>query len=104
MTGFVVHTSLIWFEGVSALNGVRFAPACDGDVFVDQINPRLDGCIRGWNLMDQGASGVKEVIQEKESKHCYVYVEKGSFFSGGGLALFNIDYSEFRSVTSHKYS
>ncbi|RXN16604.1 vitamin K-dependent S [Labeo rohita] len=59
---------------------------------IKPINPRLDGCIRGWNLMNQGASGVKEVIQEKESKHCYVYVEKGSFFSGRGLALFNIDY------------
>uniref|UniRef100_A0A8C1NAK8 Vitamin K-dependent protein S n=1 Tax=Cyprinus carpio TaxID=7962 RepID=A0A8C1NAK8_CYPCA len=61
---------------------------------VKPINPRLDGCIHGWNLMNQGASGVKEVIQEKKSKHCYMNVEKGSFFSGGGLALFNIDYSE----------
>ncbi|KAK7166837.1 hypothetical protein R3I93_006571 [Phoxinus phoxinus] len=60
---------------------------------IKPINPRLDGCIRGWDLMNQGASGVKEVIQEKESKHCYVFVEKGSFFSGGGLALFNIDYN-----------
>ncbi|XP_056100138.1 vitamin K-dependent protein S [Rhinichthys klamathensis goyatoka] len=60
---------------------------------IKPINPRLDACIRGWDLMNQGASGVKEVIQEKESKHCYVFVEKGSFFSGGGLALFNIDYN-----------
>lgn len=60
---------------------------------IKAINPRLDGCIRGWNLMNQGASGVKEVIQEKESKHCYVHVERGSFFSGGGHALFNIEYS-----------
>ncbi|XDV14400.1 hypothetical protein PO909_014662, partial [Leuciscus waleckii] len=60
---------------------------------IKPINPRLDGCIRGWDLMNQGASGVKEVIQGKESKHCYVSVEKGSFFSGGGLALFNIDYN-----------
>lgn len=67
-------------------------PNCS--LFRCQINPRLDGCIRGWNLMNQGASGVKEVIQEKESKHCFVYVEKGSFFSGAGLAQFNIDYSE----------
>lgn len=59
---------------------------------IKPINPRLDGCIRGWNLMNQGASGVKEVIQDKESKHCYVSVEKGSFFTGGGLAQFNIDY------------
>lgn len=44
--------------------------------------------------MNQGPSGVKEVIQEKESKHCFVSVERGSFFSGKGLAQFNIDYSE----------
>uniref|UniRef100_A0A8C4E907 Vitamin K-dependent protein S n=1 Tax=Dicentrarchus labrax TaxID=13489 RepID=A0A8C4E907_DICLA len=64
------------------------------DNVIKPINPRLDGCIRGWNLMNQGASGVKEVIQEKKSKHCFVYVEQGSFFSGAGLALFNIDYSD----------
>uniref|UniRef100_A0A671QF86 Vitamin K-dependent protein S n=1 Tax=Sinocyclocheilus anshuiensis TaxID=1608454 RepID=A0A671QF86_9TELE len=69
---------------------------------IKPINPRLDGCIRGWNLMNQGASGVKEVIQEKESKHCYVHVEKGSFFSGGGLALFNINYSEFSEINTIK--
>ncbi|KAI3377551.1 hypothetical protein L3Q82_008712, partial [Scortum barcoo] len=61
---------------------------------IKPINPRLDGCIRGWNLMNQGASGVKEVIQEKKSKHCFVYVERGSFFTGAGLARFNIDYSD----------
>ncbi|XP_040012351.1 vitamin K-dependent protein S isoform X2 [Xiphias gladius] len=61
---------------------------------IKPINPRLDGCIRGWNLMNQGASGVKEVIQEKKSKHCFVNVERGSFFNGEGLAHFNIDYSE----------
>uniref|UniRef100_A0A8C2XBG5 Vitamin K-dependent protein S n=1 Tax=Cyclopterus lumpus TaxID=8103 RepID=A0A8C2XBG5_CYCLU len=61
---------------------------------IKPINPRLDGCIRGWNLMNQGASGVKEVIQEKKSKHCFVYVERGSYFTGAGLAHFNIDYSD----------
>ncbi|TRY92735.1 hypothetical protein DNTS_024822 [Danionella cerebrum] len=61
---------------------------------VKAINPRLDGCIRGWNLMNQGASGVKEVIEEKQSKHCFLFVEPGAFFSGAGLALFSIDYSQ----------
>lgn len=45
--------------------------------------------------MNQGASGVKEYIQGKESKHCFVHVEKGSYFSGAGMAQFSIDYSEF---------
>ncbi|CAF99749.1 unnamed protein product [Tetraodon nigroviridis] len=61
---------------------------------IKQINPRLDGCIRAWNLMNQGASRVKEVIQERKSKQCFVSVEKGSFFSGRGLASFDIDYSD----------
>uniref|UniRef100_A0A1A8MAG4 Vitamin K-dependent protein S n=2 Tax=Nothobranchius pienaari TaxID=704102 RepID=A0A1A8MAG4_9TELE len=61
---------------------------------IKPINPRLDGCIRGWNLMNQGAAGVKEVIQEKKSKHCFVHVERGSFFSGAGLAHFNVDYRD----------
>uniref|UniRef100_F6UL60 Vitamin K-dependent protein S n=1 Tax=Monodelphis domestica TaxID=13616 RepID=F6UL60_MONDO len=56
------------------------------------INPRLDGCIRGWNLMNQGASGVKEIIQEKQNKHCLVTVEKGSYYPGSGVAQFDIDY------------
>ncbi|XP_037346069.2 vitamin K-dependent protein S isoform X1 [Pungitius pungitius] len=64
------------------------------DNVIKPINPRLDGCIRGWNLMNRGESGVKEVIQEKKSKHCFVFVERGSFFAGQGLAHFNIDYSD----------
>ncbi|XP_051918469.1 vitamin K-dependent protein S isoform X1 [Hippocampus zosterae] len=64
---------------------------------VRPINPRLDGCIRGWNMMNQGASGVKEAIKEKESKHCYIHVERGSFFTGEGSAHFNLDYSDSES-------
>lgn len=53
--------------------------------------------------MNQDASeGVKEVFRQKESKHCYVHVEKGSFFSGEGLALFNIDYGEFSEINTIK--
>ncbi|KAF4075038.1 hypothetical protein AMELA_G00230160 [Ameiurus melas] len=60
---------------------------------IKQINPRLDGCIRGWNLMNQWAYKVKEYIQGKESTYCFVHVEKGSYFSGAGMAQFNIDYN-----------
>ncbi|XP_029795022.1 vitamin K-dependent protein S [Suricata suricatta] len=62
------------------------------------INPRLDGCIRGWNLMNQGASGVKEIIQEKQNKHCLVTVEKGSYYPGSGVAQFNIDYNNLSNA------
>ncbi|KAM8975333.1 vitamin K-dependent protein S [Pelodytes ibericus] len=65
---------------------------------IKPINPRLDGCIRGWNLMNQGALGVKEVIQEKQSKHCLVSVERGSYYPGGGLAQFLVNYTDHTSV------
>ncbi|XP_061083154.1 vitamin K-dependent protein S isoform X2 [Conger conger] len=67
------------------------------DSVIKPINPRLDGCIRGWNLMNQGSSGVKEVIQEKPSKHCFVQVEPGSYFPGEGLARFHVNYSAAES-------
>ncbi|XP_012585039.1 PREDICTED: vitamin K-dependent protein S isoform X2 [Condylura cristata] len=63
------------------------------NALIKPLNPRLDGCIRGWNLMNQGASGVKEIIQEKQNKHCFVNVEKGSYYPGSGMAQFNIDYN-----------
>ncbi|KAM9034382.1 vitamin K-dependent protein S-like [Sarcophilus harrisii] len=62
------------------------------------INPRLDGCIRGWNLMNQGASEVKEIIQEKQNKHCLASVEKGSYYPGSGVAQFDIDYNNVVSA------
>lgn len=48
--------------------------------------------------MNQGHSGVKEVIQEKQSKHCLVTVERGSFYPGTGMAQFDINYSKHFSV------
>lgn len=72
----------VYIAGLSVKNNI-----------ISPINPRLDGCIRGWNLMKQGASGVKEVIHDKESKHCFVTVEKGSYFPGTGAAQFHLNYA-----------
>lgn len=44
--------------------------------------------------MNQGALGVKEFIQGKQSKHCLVDVEEGSYYPGGGLAHFKLNYSK----------
>ncbi|XP_002929359.3 vitamin K-dependent protein S [Ailuropoda melanoleuca] len=68
------------------------------NTLIRPINPRLDGCIRGWDLMDQGASGIKEIIQEKQNKHCLVTVEKGSYYPGSGVAQFSIDYSNISNA------
>ncbi|XP_016052032.1 PREDICTED: vitamin K-dependent protein S [Miniopterus natalensis] len=63
------------------------------NTLIKQINPRLDGCVRGWNLMNQGASKVDEIIQERQNKHCFITVEKGSYYPGSGVAQFSIDYN-----------
>ncbi|XP_077198323.1 vitamin K-dependent protein S isoform X2 [Paroedura picta] len=68
-------------------------PRKEDSTLIKMINPRLDGCIRAWNLMNQGNSGVKEVIQEKQSKHCLVAVEKGSYYPGTGVAMFQVIYN-----------
>lgn len=44
--------------------------------------------------MNQGTSRVGKVIQEKQNKHCFINVEKGSYYPGSGVAQFNIDYCE----------
>ncbi|XP_008060084.1 vitamin K-dependent protein S [Carlito syrichta] len=68
------------------------------NALIKPINSRLDGCMRGWNLMNQGASGVKEIIQEKQNKHCLITVEKGSYYPGAGVAQFSIDYNNVSSA------
>ncbi|XP_076974768.1 vitamin K-dependent protein S isoform X1 [Tamandua tetradactyla] len=70
------------------------------NALIKPINPRLDGCIRGWKLMNQGATGVKEIIQEKQNKHCLVTVEKGSYYPGSGIAQFNLDYNNISNSES----
>ncbi|KAM8770419.1 vitamin K-dependent protein S isoform 1-T1 [Rhynchonycteris naso] len=63
------------------------------NTLIRPINPRLDGCMRGWDLMNQGASRVEEIIQEKQNKHCFITVEKGSYYPGSGVAQFSINYN-----------
>ncbi|KAM4887385.1 vitamin K-dependent protein S [Thomomys bottae] len=68
------------------------------NLLIKPINPRMDGCIRGWNLLKQGALGAKEIIQGKQNKHCLVTVEKGSYYPGSGVAQFSIDYNNITSA------
>ena len=51
--------------------------------------------------MNQGTSGVKEIIQEKQNKHCLVNVEKGSYYPGTGVAQFSINYSKWSPIDFH---
>ncbi|XP_067842738.1 vitamin K-dependent protein S [Heptranchias perlo] len=63
------------------------------DRIVPAMNHRLDGCMRGWNWMNQGSAGIEDVIQSIETKQCYEKVGKGSYFPGSGYAMFPLNYS-----------
>lgn len=91
-----IPTSLFESTNGSVETKVYFAglPRKVEDTLIKPINPRLDGCIRGWNLMNQGTSRVEKVIQEKQNKHCFITVEKGSYYPGSGVAQFDIDYHD----------
>ncbi|CAL8381952.1 unnamed protein product [Arctogadus glacialis] len=65
----------------------------NGTNIIKPMNPRLDGCLRGWNLLNQGSLGIKEFIQGRKSKHCLISVQTGSYFTGAGHARFSIPYS-----------
>ncbi|XP_027987036.2 vitamin K-dependent protein S [Eptesicus fuscus] len=82
-TGEFVETK-VYFAGL---------PRTPKNTLIKPINPRLDGCMRGWNLMNQGTSRVDEIIQERQNKHCFITVEKGSYYPGSGVAQFSIDYN-----------
>uniref|UniRef100_A0A6J0UYV8 Vitamin K-dependent protein S n=1 Tax=Pogona vitticeps TaxID=103695 RepID=A0A6J0UYV8_9SAUR len=69
------------------------------NTLIKPINPRLDGCIRAWNLLNQGNSGVKDIIQQKQSKHCLISVGRGSYYPGTGVAKFRINYNDSLSST-----
>uniref|UniRef100_A0A8D0GQ90 Vitamin K-dependent protein S n=1 Tax=Sphenodon punctatus TaxID=8508 RepID=A0A8D0GQ90_SPHPU len=68
------------------------------NTLIKPINPRLDGCIREWNLLNQGNSGVQEIIKQKQSKHCLVTVGKGSYYPGTGVAVFHINYNNLTNA------
>ncbi|XP_067890290.1 vitamin K-dependent protein S [Heterodontus francisci] len=63
------------------------------DRILPAMNPRLDGCMRRWNWMNQGSAGIEDVIQNIKTKQCYRNVGKGSFFPGRGYVMFPLNYS-----------
>uniref|UniRef100_A0A8C5PID7 Growth arrest specific 6 n=1 Tax=Leptobrachium leishanense TaxID=445787 RepID=A0A8C5PID7_9ANUR len=56
------------------------------------INPRLDGCIRGWNWLNGEDTTIQESSRMSEKMQCYAVAARGSFYPGKGFAVFNMDY------------
>ncbi|KAM8785549.1 growth arrest-specific protein 6 [Rhynchonycteris naso] len=59
---------------------------------VQPINPRLDGCMRSWNLMNGEDNTIQETVKMNTKMQCFSVTEKGSFYPGNGFAFFSIGY------------
>ncbi|XP_068124314.1 growth arrest-specific protein 6 isoform X2 [Hyperolius riggenbachi] len=65
---------------------------------INSINPRLDGCMRGWNWLNGEDTSIQETVRMTEKMQCFLVAGRGSFYPGRGFALFNIDYSDDTNI------
>uniref|UniRef100_A0A8C0IT14 Growth arrest specific 6 n=1 Tax=Chelonoidis abingdonii TaxID=106734 RepID=A0A8C0IT14_CHEAB len=59
-----------------------------------KINPRLDGCMRGWNWLNGEDTTIQETIKLNDKMQCFSVAGRGSFYPGSGFAIFNFNYSK----------
>uniref|UniRef100_A0A8D0FZH2 Growth arrest specific 6 n=1 Tax=Strix occidentalis caurina TaxID=311401 RepID=A0A8D0FZH2_STROC len=59
------------------------------------INPRLDGCMRGWNWLNGEDTSIQETIKMNEKMQCFSVAGRGSFYPGRGFAVFNLTYGNW---------
>ncbi|KAM9320013.1 growth arrest-specific protein 6 [Gastrophryne carolinensis] len=69
---------------------------------VQSINPRLDGCMRGWNWLNEEDTSIQETVRMTEKMQCFVVAGRGSFYPGRGFALFFVDYTDFSNKQEDK--
>ncbi|XP_037546001.1 growth arrest-specific protein 6 [Nematolebias whitei] len=62
------------------------------DGLVNQINPRLDGCMKEWRWLSGEDNSIQETIRSNDNMQCFSSEDPGAFYSGTGFALFNITY------------
>ncbi|XP_016068378.1 PREDICTED: growth arrest-specific protein 6 [Miniopterus natalensis] len=60
---------------------------------IQPINPRLDGCMRSWNLMNGEDITIQETVKMNTKMQCFSVTEKGSFYPGNGFAFYSLDYA-----------
>ncbi|XP_043927051.1 growth arrest-specific protein 6 isoform X1 [Protopterus annectens] len=60
---------------------------------VQLINPRMDGCMKGWNFLSGEDATIQETVRLNEKMQCFASVEKGSYYPGKGFASFSINYT-----------
>ncbi|XP_035507919.1 growth arrest-specific protein 6 [Morone saxatilis] len=62
------------------------------DGLVNQVNPRLDGCMKEWRWLTGEDTSIQETIRSNDNMQCFSTVDPGAYYPGTGFALFNISY------------
>ncbi|XP_030057353.1 growth arrest-specific protein 6 [Microcaecilia unicolor] len=59
---------------------------------IQPINPRLDGCMRGWNWLNGEDTTFQEMVKLNTKMQCFMLAGRGSFYPGKGFAYFDLEY------------
>ncbi|XP_017260679.1 growth arrest-specific protein 6 [Kryptolebias marmoratus] len=59
---------------------------------VNQINPRLDGCMKEWRWLTGEDTSIQETIRSNDNMQCFSSEDPGAYYPGTGFAFFNISY------------
>uniref|UniRef100_A0A8C5N4Q9 Growth arrest-specific protein 6 n=1 Tax=Gouania willdenowi TaxID=441366 RepID=A0A8C5N4Q9_GOUWI len=68
---------------------------------VNQLNPRLDGCMKEWRWLSGEDTSIQETIRSNENMQCYSTDDPGAYYPGTGFALFNISYETLLGLIVH---
>lgn len=69
------------------------------DGLVNQVNPRLDGCMREWRWLTGEDTSIQETISSNDNMQCFTSEEPGVYFPGSGFALYNISYADSKTLS-----
>uniref|UniRef100_A0A667ZDP2 Growth arrest-specific 6 n=1 Tax=Myripristis murdjan TaxID=586833 RepID=A0A667ZDP2_9TELE len=61
------------------------------DGLVNQVNPRLDGCMKEWRWLTGEDTSIQETIRSNDNMQCFSVEDPGAYYPGMGFALFNIN-------------
>uniref|UniRef100_A0A8C9YKR1 Growth arrest-specific 6 n=1 Tax=Sander lucioperca TaxID=283035 RepID=A0A8C9YKR1_SANLU len=62
------------------------------DGLINQVNPRLDGCMKEWRWLTGEDTSIQETIRSNDNMQCFSTEDPGAYYPGTGFALFNISY------------
>uniref|UniRef100_A0A8D3CYM5 Protein S n=1 Tax=Scophthalmus maximus TaxID=52904 RepID=A0A8D3CYM5_SCOMX len=62
------------------------------DGLINQVNPRLDGCMKEWRWLTGEDTSIQETIRSNDNMQCFGTENPGAYFPGTGFALFNISF------------